>query len=235
MTFAGIVACQIGTAFAARTERASLRSVGVFTQPAAALGHRLGDRLRRRARLRAAAAGRVRDRGARADRDRDPRHVPAHRLGRGRAAARGPAPAGTRHADRGRACRVASTSPAPARRYRGVRRGGGHGVHDQTGRVLLRERPRRAGCRLPRPLGARRAGRLAARLHRRPLGPLAGAVRALPGGSEQARRGGARRPRSRSTARITRCSCRATTSSGRWRPCTSDSSREAWTSTRPRG
>ena len=31
MTFAGIVACQIGTAFAARTERASLRSVGVFT------------------------------------------------------------------------------------------------------------------------------------------------------------------------------------------------------------
>jgi magnesium-transporting ATPase (P-type) len=30
MTFAGIVACQIGTAVAARTERASLRSVGVF-------------------------------------------------------------------------------------------------------------------------------------------------------------------------------------------------------------
>ncbi len=33
MTFAGIVACQIGTAVAARTERASLRSVGVFTNP----------------------------------------------------------------------------------------------------------------------------------------------------------------------------------------------------------
>ena len=31
MTFLGIVVCQIGTAFAARTERASLRSVGVFT------------------------------------------------------------------------------------------------------------------------------------------------------------------------------------------------------------
>ena len=30
MTFAGIVACQIGTAFAARTERASLRSVGLL-------------------------------------------------------------------------------------------------------------------------------------------------------------------------------------------------------------
>jgi calcium-translocating P-type ATPase len=31
MTFAGIVACQVGTALAARTERASLRSVGLFT------------------------------------------------------------------------------------------------------------------------------------------------------------------------------------------------------------
>ena len=30
-TFATIVACQVGTAFAARTERASLRSIGVFT------------------------------------------------------------------------------------------------------------------------------------------------------------------------------------------------------------
>jgi calcium-translocating P-type ATPase len=33
MTFAGIVACQVGTAVAARTERASLRSVGFFTNP----------------------------------------------------------------------------------------------------------------------------------------------------------------------------------------------------------
>ncbi|WIN00566.1 cation-transporting P-type ATPase [Actinoplanes oblitus] len=31
MTFAGIVACQIGTAFAARTDYASLRSIGVFS------------------------------------------------------------------------------------------------------------------------------------------------------------------------------------------------------------
>jgi magnesium-transporting ATPase (P-type) len=31
MTFAGIVACQVGTAVAARTERASLREVGLFT------------------------------------------------------------------------------------------------------------------------------------------------------------------------------------------------------------
>jgi calcium-translocating P-type ATPase len=33
MTFAGIVACQVGTAIAARTDRASLRSVGFFTNP----------------------------------------------------------------------------------------------------------------------------------------------------------------------------------------------------------
>jgi calcium-translocating P-type ATPase len=32
-TFAAIVACQVGTAFAARTERASLRAVGVFSNP----------------------------------------------------------------------------------------------------------------------------------------------------------------------------------------------------------
>jgi calcium-translocating P-type ATPase len=33
MTFAGIVACQIGTAFAARTDRAALRSIGIFSNP----------------------------------------------------------------------------------------------------------------------------------------------------------------------------------------------------------
>jgi calcium-translocating P-type ATPase len=33
MTFAGIVACQVGTAVASRTERASLRQVGLFTNP----------------------------------------------------------------------------------------------------------------------------------------------------------------------------------------------------------
>jgi magnesium-transporting ATPase (P-type) len=31
MTFVGIVACQVGTAMAARTERASLREIGVFS------------------------------------------------------------------------------------------------------------------------------------------------------------------------------------------------------------
>ena len=33
ITFAGIVACQIGTAFASRTDRASLRSVGLWSNP----------------------------------------------------------------------------------------------------------------------------------------------------------------------------------------------------------
>jgi magnesium-transporting ATPase (P-type) len=33
MTFAGIVACQVGTAFAARTDHAALRSIGLFTNP----------------------------------------------------------------------------------------------------------------------------------------------------------------------------------------------------------
>ena len=33
MTFAGIVACQVGTALAARTEWVSLRSVGFFSNP----------------------------------------------------------------------------------------------------------------------------------------------------------------------------------------------------------
>lgn len=37
-TFAAIVACQIGTAFAARTERASLRAIGIFTNPLLLIG-----------------------------------------------------------------------------------------------------------------------------------------------------------------------------------------------------
>jgi len=38
MTFAGIVACQVGTALAARTEYSSLRSIGFFTNPLLLLG-----------------------------------------------------------------------------------------------------------------------------------------------------------------------------------------------------
>ena len=76
MTFAGIVACQIGTALAARTERASLRSVGFFTQPDAVVGHRLRAALRGRPRVRALPARRVRNRCARRDGARNPRDLP---------------------------------------------------------------------------------------------------------------------------------------------------------------
>ena len=34
MTFVGMVSCQVGTAFAARTDRVSLRSIGLFSNPA---------------------------------------------------------------------------------------------------------------------------------------------------------------------------------------------------------
>jgi magnesium-transporting ATPase (P-type) len=33
MSFAGITACQVGTAFASRTDRASLREIGVLSNP----------------------------------------------------------------------------------------------------------------------------------------------------------------------------------------------------------
>jgi magnesium-transporting ATPase (P-type) len=42
MTFAGIVACQVGTAFAARTAHSSLRAVGVFTNRLLLFGIALG-------------------------------------------------------------------------------------------------------------------------------------------------------------------------------------------------
>lgn len=38
MAWLGIVACQIGTAFAARTDHASLRAIGVFSNPALLIG-----------------------------------------------------------------------------------------------------------------------------------------------------------------------------------------------------
>ena len=90
MTFAGIVACQIGTAFAARTERASLRAVGVLTNPLLLWGIAFE--------LAFAAAiiylpplQPVFHAAPRPSRARDPAPLPAHRLGRGRAAPGTPA------------------------------------------------------------------------------------------------------------------------------------------------
>ena len=65
MTFLGIVACQVGTAFAARTDRASLRDVGVFTNPLLLWGIAFELAFTAAADLRAAAAERVRHRAAR--------------------------------------------------------------------------------------------------------------------------------------------------------------------------
>ena len=85
MTFAGIVACQIGTAVASRTEWASLRAVGRLQQPPPALGNRVGDRLCGAPRLRARAPGCLPHGGARPHRGSAARDVPGCRLGRRRA------------------------------------------------------------------------------------------------------------------------------------------------------
>ena len=81
MTFAGIVACQIGTAFAARTEHASLRSVGVFSNRLLLWGIAFEIVFAAALIYVPVPAGRLRDRGARADGARDPRHVPARSSG----------------------------------------------------------------------------------------------------------------------------------------------------------
>ena len=59
MTFLGIVACQIGTAFAARTDRASLRSVGLSSNRLLLWGIAFELALRRRRGRPAAAAAAV--------------------------------------------------------------------------------------------------------------------------------------------------------------------------------
>ena len=87
MTFAGIVACQIGTAFAARTERASLRSVGLFTNRLLLWGIASRSRSPPRVDLPPAAPARVRDRCARRAELAILLTFPLDRLGRRRAAA----------------------------------------------------------------------------------------------------------------------------------------------------
>ena len=91
MTWAGIVACQMGAAFAVRTSRASLRQVGVLYQPAPASRGRVRDRLRRRDHLRPAAAIDLQHRGAAPARSARARLLPADRVGLGRTLALAPA------------------------------------------------------------------------------------------------------------------------------------------------
>ena len=105
MTFAGIVACQVGTAFAARTERASLRSVGVFTNPLLLWGIAFELAVLRGDRLPPAAPGRLRHRSRWASRS-------------SRSSRRSPSSSGapTSGAVRISAARRESRSPDPRRR-----------------------------------------------------------------------------------------------------------------------
>ena len=105
MTFAGIVACQVGTAVAARTERSSLRSIGLFSNPPAPLGDRFRARVRRRDHLRPRLAPDLPHGAARPRRARVPAALPLRRVGRRRA------PGAGRVAER----RRVSTAPAAFR------------------------------------------------------------------------------------------------------------------------
>ena len=91
MTFAGITACQVGTAFAARTMRASLREIGVLQQ-VPYLGHSLRASSCRRRDLPSSAPGGVWHRRTGSARDRHPRRLPLHRVGHGRVPALGVTP-----------------------------------------------------------------------------------------------------------------------------------------------
>ena len=94
MTFLGIVACQVGTAFAARTDRASLRDGRRLQQPAAALGHRVRARRSPRRSSTCPSLQDVFGTAALPPRRRPLRRaVPVHRLGRRRDQALAAAPA----------------------------------------------------------------------------------------------------------------------------------------------
>ena len=85
MTFLGMIAGQIGTAFAVRTRRASLRSIGVLSNRYL-LGAILAElAVRRRLRLRATVAVAVRNRSAAGARSPVPAPISLHRVGRRRA------------------------------------------------------------------------------------------------------------------------------------------------------
>ena len=85
MTFLGMIFCQIGTAFAARTERASLRDVGVFTNRLLLWGIAFELCLAAALIYLPPFNRRPRHRAARDRTDRAPAPVPLHRVGSGRA------------------------------------------------------------------------------------------------------------------------------------------------------
>ena len=81
----GIVACQIGTAFAVRTDHASLLVCRRVLEPVPARRHRRRASLRRRADLHTGPEQHLRHRAARAGAARHGRPLPLRRLGSGRA------------------------------------------------------------------------------------------------------------------------------------------------------
>ena len=89
MTFLGIVACQVGVAFASRTERVGLRSVGVLSNPLLLWGIAFEIVFARGDRVARPAAGRLRHPAARARRPRDAARVPGRGVGRRRGRAPG--------------------------------------------------------------------------------------------------------------------------------------------------
>ncbi len=84
MTFLGIVACQLGTAFAGADRAGVAAPGGRGHQPVAVVGHRLRGRLRRRRHRRARHALRVRHQPAARCRPGPAHHFPCHRVGRRR-------------------------------------------------------------------------------------------------------------------------------------------------------
>ena len=115
ITFAGIVACQIGTAFAARTDRASLFSVGLWSNPLLLWGIAFELAFTAAVIYVPLAAGRLRDRGTDPGAARRDPPVPVRRVGRRRTrppaqAAFGP-PSGSAHRCLGGQDRVMTQSP----------------------------------------------------------------------------------------------------------------------------
>ena len=128
----GIVACQIGTAFAVRTDHASLRSVGLFSNRYLLGGIALLAGVRGADRIRACVARDLRHGGALASAARHRRAVPVHRLGGRRIApAAATAPGGTT-AD----CQLAFRAPASTRTR--DFRSPAAGINDSAGAGALR-------------------------------------------------------------------------------------------------
>ena len=161
MTFAGIVACQVGTAVAARTERASLRSIGILLEPSSSVGDRVRARVRRSDHLRPRPPTRLPHGTARTGRARVPGAVPVRRVGRRRAPALVAPPGRRRARPRRPARRSESSGRRRPARQRGPCAKRMKGLEAST--FCMATRPVRqrlsSGAATPRPLGDGSASR----------------------------------------------------------------------------